>query len=123
MKYILVLFSALLLAACGEKEPPSNKLLCDCANESLASFAPDFIEKLNETARTSGDFHETIMKLTDNKPDILIPSVEMLKAKWEKGLEKIITENYMTDEQWEKYLEVAMKDCPDQIKIIYYFMK
>ncbi len=90
---------------------------------ALATFAPDVIEKLSETARTSGDFHETIMKLTDNKPDILIPLVEMLKAKWEKGLEKIITENYMTDEQWEKYLEVAMKDCPDQIKIIYYFMK
>ncbi len=123
MKYLFVFSIGLLLVSCGEQALPSSSLLCDCADNSLKTFDSKFIEKLTETARTTGDFHDTILKLTDNNPGILVPIVEQFKSKWEKGVEQIITDYNLTDEQFEKYVQASTNECPEQMLILTYFFK
>ncbi len=122
MNYLFVLCAVLFLFSCGEEKLPPSKLLCDCANKSLGVLESNFLEKLTETARTTGDFHDTILKITNNEPGILMLAVDKVLDEWNKGLQKIITHNNMSEEQLEEYIDASTEVCPDQLRIIYYFL-
>jgi len=121
MKYLFVLCAVLFLFSCGEEKLPPSKLVCDCANKSLGVLEAKFLTKLTETARTTGDFHDTILKITNNEPGIILLAVDKVLGEWDKGLQKIITDNNMSEEELKEYLDVSIKECPDQFEIIYYF--
>ncbi len=122
MKYLIILCCTLFLVSCGEEKLPSSKLLCDCANKSLGVLESNFLEKLTETSRTTGDFHDTILKITNNEPGIILLAVDKVLDEWDKGLQKIITDNNMSEEQLEEYIDASTEVCPDQLRIIYYFL-
>ncbi|MFN5635115.1 MAG: hypothetical protein ACK49D_10620 [Flavobacteriia bacterium] len=62
------------------------------------------------------------MKITNNDPGILMLAVNKVLDEWDKGLQKIITDNNMSEEQLEEYIDASTEVCPDQLRIIYYFL-